>query len=58
MGAALPEFSNLTELDRRAVIALVQSIKGIDKTGLEITFRYDMEYQAAKEKLSLAKEAG
>lgn len=52
------EFSNLTELDRRAVIALVQSIKVIGKTELEITFRYDMEYQAAKEKLSLAKEAG
>ena len=52
------EFSNLTELDRRAVIALVQSIKVIGKTELEITFRYDMEYQAVKEKLSLAKEAG
>ena len=40
------------------MIALVQSIKVIGKTELEITFRYDMEYQAVKEKLSLAKEAG
>ncbi len=42
----------MTELDRRAVIALIQSIKVIDKTELKITFRYQMEYDAAIEKLS------
>ena len=52
------QFSTLTELDRRAVIALIHSIKVVGKTDLEITFRYAMEYEAAKEKLSLAKEAG
>ena len=52
------QFSTLTELDRRAVIALIHSIKVVGKTDLEITFRYAMEYEAAKEKLSLTKEAG
>ncbi len=45
-------FASMTELDRRAVIALIQSIKVIDKTELKITFRYQMEYDAAIEKLS------
>ncbi len=46
------EFSALTELDRQAVITLIQSIRVISKTELSITFRYQMEYEAAMEKLA------
>ena len=48
------EFSNMTELDRRAVVTLIQSIHIISKTELKITFRYQMEYDAALQKLSQA----
>lgn len=48
------EFSNMTELDRRAVVTLIQSIRIISKTELKITFRYQMEYEAALQKLSQA----
>ena len=41
------EFSTMTELDRRAVVALIESIRVVGKTELEITFRYQMEYEAA-----------
>lgn len=55
------EFSNMTTLDRRAVIALIQSIRVLGKEDLQITFRYQMEYEKALERLaqavSLAKEA-
>lgn len=46
------EFSTLTELDRRAVVTLIQSIRVISKTELKITFRYQMEYEAALEALA------
>ena len=46
------EFANMTELDRRTVVTLIQSIRVISKTELKITFRYQMEYEAALEKLS------
>ena len=49
------EFSNMTELDRRAVVTLIQSIHIISKTELKITFRYQMEYDAALQKLSQAR---
>lgn len=49
------EFSNMTELDRRAVVTLIQSIRIISKTELKITFRYQMEYDAALKKLSQAR---
>ena len=49
------EFSNITELDRRAVVTLIQSIRIISKTELKITFRYQMEYDAALQKLSQAR---
>ncbi len=49
------EFSNMTELDRRAVVTLIQSIRIISKTELKITFRYQMEYDAALQKLSQAR---
>ena len=45
-------FSTMTELDRRAVIAMVQSIRVVDKENLEITFRYKSEYEQTLEKLA------
>lgn len=48
------EFSNLAELDRRAVVTLIQSIRVDGKTELKITFRYQMEYESALKKLSQA----
>ena len=45
------QFSTMTELDRRAVIALIESIMVISKTELKITFRYQLEYEAALYKL-------
>ena len=38
------EFSAMTTLDRRAVIAMVQSIRVEGKNNLVITFRYLIEY--------------
>lgn len=38
------EFSTMTTLDRRAVIALIQSIRVVAKNDLKITYRYQMEY--------------
>lgn len=38
------EFSNMTALDRRAVIATIQSIRVRGKNDLEITFRYQIEF--------------
>ena len=38
------EFSAMTTLDRRAVIAMVQSIRVKGKDDLVITFRYLIEY--------------
>lgn len=49
------EFSNMTELDRRAVVTLIQSIRIISKNELKITFRYQMEYDTALQKLSQAR---
>ena len=40
-------FSTMTELDRRAVIALIQSIEVVGKEKLNITFRYQSEYDKA-----------
>lgn len=48
------EFSNMAALDRRAVVTLIQSIRIISKNELKITFRYQMEYDAALQKLSQA----
>lgn len=50
-------FATMTELDRRAVIALIQSVRVIRKTELKITFRYQMEYEAALAKLARHEEA-
>ena len=48
------EFSTMTELDRRAVIALIQSIRVVGKDDFEITYRYHMEYEEAVDKLARA----
>lgn len=42
----------MTELDRRAVIALVHSIKVTGKNKLQITFRYQVEYEQTLKKLA------
>ncbi len=44
-------FSTMTELDRRAVVALIQCIQVVEKTNLNITFRYQVEYDKALERL-------
>lgn len=46
------EFSTMTELDRRAVVALIHSIKVIGKNDVKITFRYQMEYEQVSERLA------
>ena len=40
-------FEGLTELNRRTVVSLIQSIRIISKTELQITFNYQMEYENA-----------
>jgi hypothetical protein len=40
-------FEKLTELDRRIVVNLIQSIRVLSKTELEITFNYQSEYECA-----------
>ena len=42
------EFSTMTTLDRRAVVALIDSIRVLGKKELEIKFRYQMEFDRAK----------
>lgn len=48
------EFSDMTTLDRRAVIAMIQSIWVRGKNDLLITFRYQIEYVQALKKLERA----
>ncbi len=50
-------FAGITELNRRAVICLIQSIKVLGKEDLEITFRYQAEYEETRARLIAAKEA-
>ena len=49
-------FATMTALDRRAVIGLLQSIRVLGKRDLQITFRYQMEYEAALARLEQYKE--
>ena len=51
------QFSTMTELDRRAVIALVESIQILGKTEIKITFRYQMEYETALAHLAQTQDA-
>lgn len=50
-------FQSMTELDRRAVVTLVQSIRVISKSELKINFRFQDEYDSALKILSLCREA-
>jgi len=43
------KFEELAELDRKTVINLIQSIKIIDKTTIQITFNYQSEYEKSVE---------
>ena len=43
------KFGELTELDRRMVINLIQSIRIVSKTEIVITFNYQAEYELALE---------
>ena len=40
-------FDGMTEIDRRIVVSLIQSIRIMSKTELEITFNYQSEYEKA-----------
>ena len=40
-------FENLAEIDRRTVVSLIQSIRIVSKTELQITFNYQSEYEIA-----------
>ena len=51
------EFASMTELDRRSVIALIESIEIIGKEDLRIKFRYGLEYEAALKLLAERKAA-
>ena len=50
--AHFKQFATMTELDRRAVIGLIQSIRVVSKKDLQITFRYQMEYESALSELA------
>lgn len=50
------EFETMTELDRRAVVTLIQSVRVISKTELKINFRFEDEYENALKLLSTCKE--
>jgi len=43
------KFEGLRELDRKTVISLIQSIKIVDKTTVQITFNYQAEYEKSVE---------
>ncbi len=49
-------FSTMTQLDRRATVALIQSIRVLGKKDLDITFRYQAEYDEQVDRLSPRKE--
>ena len=50
-------FSTMTELDRRATIALIKSIRVRSKQDLDITFRYQAGYDEQLDRLSPRREA-
>ena len=51
-------FSSIKELDRRAVVALIQSVQIMSKTEIKITFRYQMEYEKTLDNLKLYGSVG
>lgn len=50
-------FSDFYEINRKAVIQLIQSICVLDKTVIQITFNYQLEYENAVNMLSAQREA-
>lgn len=52
------EYQTMTELDRRAVVTLIQSIRVVSKEELQIHFRFQDEYEKALKMLSSCKEVG
>lgn len=50
------EFANLTELDRKVIIQLIQSIRVVGKKEIDIRFNYEDEYKRAMEMLVLREE--
>ena len=50
------EFANLTELDRKVIIQLIQSIRVVGKKEIDIRFNYEDEYKRAMEMLVLPGE--
>lgn len=50
-------FSTMTQLDRRATVALIQSIRVRGKKDLDIRFRYQAEYDEQAQRLTLRREA-
>lgn len=51
------QFSTMKELDRRAVITLIQSIRVLGKQELDITYRYQAEYEQELGRFSHGREA-
>ena len=51
------EFAAMTELDRRAVVTLIQSIMVKNKKEIEVSFRFQAEYEDTLKLLSRYKEA-
>lgn len=51
------QFTDMTQLDRKTVVQLIQSIRILSKTELEITFRYQAEYNKIMRLVQEQKEA-
>ena len=51
------QFSSMTELDRRAVVTLIQSVTVRNKKEIDISFRFQEEYEDTLKMLSRYKEA-
>ena len=51
------EYQTMTELDRRAVVALIQSIRVVSKNELKINYRFQDEYDRTLKMLVACKEA-
>ena len=52
------EYQTMTELDRRAVVTFIQSVRVISKTELKINYRFQDEYEKELKMLSSCKEVG
>ena len=51
------QFADMTQLDRKTVVQRIQSIRIFSKTELEITFRYQAEYNKIMQLVHEQKEA-